>query len=288
MEVVSTAQSFLSGSYNGTSFNTLQTCFAGEVDTVADMANGALDATIQATQSAPWQAFSGATLVFSLALMFLGFYLVRAVNFFGGVYIGSTLSLFVLSLFAVGTPLMNDCNVMLSIVSASALLLAIICVIKRKSMYVLLGLIAGEIVGKFFFHLLLERSGYGTNTLYVSIGFFAVVGAYAVVGIGDLAWMICTALMGAYFTTTSLVELVLIPYLPDGKEYATFLAYRPSPVQVASSPSGEVTNVVSSKYLWAPFGAMVLLTLIGLLTQLACYNNMMRNRKRHEVPLVAP
>ena len=43
-----------------------------------------------------------------------------------------------------------------------------------------------------------------------------------------------------------------------------------------------------SKYLWAPFGAMMLLTLIGLLTQLACYNQMMRKRKRYEVPLVAP
>ena len=70
---------------------------------------------------------------------------------------------------------MEDCTVMLSVVAACSLLLAIICVVKRKSMYLLLGLIAGEIVGKFFYHLLLEHSGYGSNSLYVSIGFFASV-----------------------------------------------------------------------------------------------------------------
>ena len=70
---------------------------------------------------------------------------------------------------------MEDCTVMLSVVAACSLLLAIICVVKRKSMYLLLGLIAGEIVGKFFYHLLLEHSGYGSNSLYVSIGFFAIV-----------------------------------------------------------------------------------------------------------------
>ena len=61
---------------------------------------------------------------------------------------------------------MEDCTVMLSVVAACSLLLAIICVVKRKSMYLLLGLIAGEIVGKFFYHLLLEHSGYGSSSLY--------------------------------------------------------------------------------------------------------------------------
>ena len=37
---------------------------------------------------------------------------------------------------------MEDCTVMLSVVAACSLLLAIICVVKRKSMYLLLGLIA--------------------------------------------------------------------------------------------------------------------------------------------------
>ena len=111
-------------------------------------------------------------------------------------------------------------------------------------------------------------------------------GAWAVKEIGDLAWMICTALMGAYFAMTSIVELVLIPYLST--DYAAFLTYRPSPIEVVNNVQAKATDVVSSQYLWAPFGGMVLLTLIGLLTQLACYNKMMRNRKRQEVPLVQP
>lgn len=209
---------------------------------------------------------------------------------------------------------------LLGTVAGSALLVAMVCVVKRKSMYVLLGLIAGEIIGKFVYQLALERSGYGTNTLYVSIGFFAVVvrapptrqpartlarcplppprawlvaqalgtralqqGAYAVKEIGDLAWMICTALMGAYFTVTSLTELVLIPYLPDGKDYAAFLSYRPSPIQMADVDV-QVSTITGSQYLWAPIGAIALLTLIGLLTQLACYNKMMRSRKTNLPP----
>ena len=102
-----TAQHFLQGSFNGTSFFKLESCFAGEVDIVSELAGGALDSTIETTQTAPWQAFSGATLVFSFLLLFLGFYLVRAVNFIGGLYLGSSLSLFLLSVFAVGTPLVR-------------------------------------------------------------------------------------------------------------------------------------------------------------------------------------
>ena len=111
-----------------------------------------------------------------------------------------------------------------------------------------------------------------------------MVGAYAVKEVGDLAWMICTALMGSYFATTALVELVVVPYVPDGYNYAAFLAYRPSPN--VSGLHKDVQNFAMSKYLWAPLGAMLLLTLIGLLTQLACYNQMMRKRKRAEVSLI--
>jgi hypothetical protein len=281
---------FVHGSFNVSSVHILESCFASEVALVQTMADGALDTTVQTAESTPWQVFSGVTLACALGLLFLGWYLVRAVNFFGGLYIGASLSLFVLSLAATGTPLAANCIAMLSIVSGSALLIAIICVVKRKSMYLLLGLIAGEIIGKFVYHLALEHSeffDFGTNTLYVSVGFFAVLGAYAVKEIGDLAWMICTALMGAYFATTALVELVVVPFVPDGASYGAFLAYRPTPTTSAAGGAA-VDDVLHSKYLWAPFGAMMLLTLIGLLTQLACYNQMMRKRKRYEVPLVAP
>ena len=42
----------------------------------------------------------------------------------------------------------------------------------------------------------------------------------------------------------------------------------------------DVQNFAMSKYLWLPFGVMLLLTLIGLLIQLFCYNRMMQKRKR--------
>eukprot|EP00320_Phaeocystis_rex_P003349 CAMPEP_0119057876 /NCGR_PEP_ID=MMETSP1178-20130426/2266_1 /TAXON_ID=33656 /ORGANISM="unid sp, Strain CCMP2000" /LENGTH=283 /DNA_ID=CAMNT_0007038743 /DNA_START=53 /DNA_END=904 /DNA_ORIENTATION=- len=274
---------FLYGSFNRTSFHLLEACFAGEVTIVQSLTDGALTQTLEAAQSVPWQAFSGLTLVLAVLLMFLGWYLVRAVNFCGGLYIGASVSVFLLS-FAAGTPLMHNCHAMISVVVGSALLVAIICIIYRKSMYLVLGMISGEIIGKFFYHLTWESYGFGSNTLYMSIGFFAILGAYAVKEVGDLAWMICTALMGAYFATTALVELVVVRYVPDGYNYAAFLAYRPSPD--LSGLHKDVQNFVVSKYLWAPLGTMLLLTLIGLLTQLACYNQMMRKRKRAEVSLI--
>mmetsp|Transcript_24294 Transcript_24294/g.58153 ORF Transcript_24294/g.58153 Transcript_24294/m.58153 type:complete len:281 (-) Transcript_24294:379-1221(-) len=278
-----TADAWIHQSFNRTAVHVLETCFAGEVTIVQSMTNGALTQGLEAANSMPWQAFSGVTLAVAMLLMFLGWYLVRAVNLFGGLYIGASVSMFLLT-FSAGTPLMGDCVAMISVVTVSSLLSAIICLVYRKSMYLVLGMIAGEIVGKFVYHLCLESAGLGSNTLYITIGFFAMVGAYAVKEVGDLAWMICTALMGSYFATTALVELVVVPYVPDGYNYAAFLAYRPSPN--VSGLHKDVQNFAMSKYLWAPLGAMLLLTLIGLLTQLACYNQMMRKRKRAEVPLV--
>lgn len=278
-----TADAWIHQSFNRTAVHVLETCFAGEVTIVQSMTNGALTQGLEAANSMPWQAFSGVTLAVAMLLMFLGWYLVRAVNLFGGLYIGASVSMFLLT-FSAGTPLMGDCVAMISVVTISSLLSAIICLVYRKSMYLVLGMIAGEIVGKFVYHLCLESAGLGSNTLYITIGFFAMVGAYAVKEVGDLAWMICTALMGSYFATTALVELVVVPYVPDGYNYAAFLAYRPSPN--VSGLHKDVQNFAMSKYLWAPLGAMLLLTLIGLLTQLACYNQMMRKRKRAEVPLV--
>jgi hypothetical protein len=276
-------QAFVYGSFNRTSFHILETCFAGEVTIVQSLSDGALTQTLEAAHSLPWQAFSGLTLACAVLLMFLGWYLVRAVNFFGGLYIGASVSVFLMT-FATGTPLMQNCHAMISVVMGSALLVAIGCLVYRKSMYLVLGMIAGEIVGKFVYHLTLESAGLGSNTLYVSIGFFAMLGAYAVKEIGDLAWMVCTALMGAYFATTALVELVIVRYVPGGYNYAAFLAYRPSPN--VSGLHKDVQNFAMSKYLWAPLGTMLLFTLIGLLTQLACYNQMMRKRKRAEVSLI--
>jgi hypothetical protein len=277
-----TADAWIHGNFNRSAVHILEICFAGEVTIVQSMTNGALTQGLEAANSMPWQAFSGVTLAIAMLLMFLGWYLVRAVNLFGGLYIGASVSVFLLT-FSAGTPLMGDCVAMISVVTVSSLLGAIICLVYRKSMYLVLGMIAGEIVGKFFYHLCLESAGLGSNTLYITIGFFAMVGAYAVKEVGDLAWMICTALMGSYFATTALVELVVVPYVPDGYNYAAFLAYRPSPN--VSGLHKDVQNFAMSKYLWAPLGAMLLLTLISLLTQLACYNQMMRKRKRAEVPL---
>ena len=202
-----TADAWIHQSFNRTAVHVLETCFAGEVTIVQSMTNGALTQGLEAASSMPWQAFSGVTLAVAMLLMFLGWYLVRAVNLFGGLYIGASVSMFLLT-FSAGTPLMGDCVAMISVVTVSSLLSAIICLVYRKSMYLVLGMIAGEIVGKFVYHLCLESAGLGSNTLYITIGFFAMVGAYAVKEVGDLAWMICTALMGSYFATTALVELV--------------------------------------------------------------------------------
>ena len=275
--LIHTADAWLHGDFDRSAVHVLETCFAGEVTMVQSMTNGVLTEGIQAAQSVPWQAFSVLTLVISMLLMFMGWqlgYLVRAV---GGLYIGASVSVFLLT-FDAWDLIMGDCLMMLVFVTVCSLLSAIICWRFRKSMYIVLGMIAGEIVGKFVYHLCLEANDFGSNTLYISIGFFAAVGAYLCAMVGDLAWMICTALMGSYFATTALVELVVVPYVPDGYNYAAFLAYRPSPNM--SGLHKDVQNFAMSKYLWAPLGVMLLLTLVGLLVQLACYNLWKHKRKR--------
>ena len=227
-EVMETAEAWIHGNFNRTAVHILETCFAGEVTVVQSMTNGALTQGLEAANSMPWQAFSGLTLAVAMLLMFLGWYLVRAVNLFGGLYIGASVSMFLLT-FSAGTPLMGNCSAMISVVTVSSLLCAIICLVYRKSMYLVLGMIAGEIVGKFVYHLCLESAGLGSNTLYITVGFFAMVGAYAVKEVGDLAWMICTALMGAYFATTALVELV-----PSHLLASLLLAAHPSPPHPSS------------------------------------------------------
>ena len=72
---------FVHGSFNVSSVHILESCFASEVALVQTMANGALDTTVQTAESTPWQVFSGVTLACALGL---GWYLVRAVNLFGG------------------------------------------------------------------------------------------------------------------------------------------------------------------------------------------------------------
>ena len=276
-EVIDTADALIHGDFDRSAVHSLETCFAGEVTMVQSMTNGVLTEGIQAAQSVPWQAFSALTLLISMLLMVMGWKLTFLVRAIGGLYIGASVSVFLLT-FVAGTPIMGDCLMMLVFVTVCSLLSAIICWRFRKSMYIVLGMIAGEIVGKFVYHLCLEANDFGSNTLYISIGFFAAVGAYFVAMVGDLAWMICTALMGSYFATTALVELVVVPYVPDGYNYAAFLAYRPSPNM--SGLHKDVHNFAMSKYLWLPLGAMLLLTLVGLLVQLACYNQMMQKRKR--------
>ena len=168
-EVMDAADALMHNDFNRSAVHLLETCFAGEVTIVQSITNGALTQGLEAAQSVPWQAFSGLTLAISMLLMFLGWYLVRAVNLFGGLYIGASVSVFLLT-FSAGTPLMGDCLAMISVVTVSSLLCAIICLVYRKSMYLVLGMIAGEIVGKFVYHLCLETNGLGSNTLFVGPG----------------------------------------------------------------------------------------------------------------------
>ena len=222
-EVIDTADALIHGDFDRSAVHSLETCFAGEVTMVQSMTNGVLTEGIQAAQSVPWQAFSALTLLISMLLMVMGWKLTFLVRALGGLYIGASVSVFLLT-FDAWDLIMGDCLMMLVFVTVCSLLSAIICWRFRKSMYIVLGMIAGEIVGKFVYHLCLEANDFGSNTLYISIGFFAAVGAYFVAMVGDLAWMICTALMGSYFATTALVELVVVPYVPDGYNYAAFLA----------------------------------------------------------------
>lgn len=120
----------------------------------------------------PPQIFYFLTMLIGLVLMFVGFALIRPINFVVGVYIGLTTSILLLTLFA---PESTSCTVVFVLPIFFALLLGSLFACKRGSMFAVMGLILGEIAGRLCFNLMLLVVDAPDYMAFTFIGFFAVL-----------------------------------------------------------------------------------------------------------------
>ena len=145
-------------------------------------------------------------LLFCFVICFSGFRFVRMVNLCVGFWLGGCLALFFLELVAPQIA-QETCYLVVPLVLTAAMLMSILCAVKRQSLYFVLGAIAAQFFGAASYNILV-MAGYGRTAQGTTINeaargctsFFAVLGATLVYFYADVAWNAATALIGAYGT----------------------------------------------------------------------------------------
>lgn len=265
------------------SFAKLMDCTGHAQANVLDVSRVALNATMEmlghAEADPDEQSYQvqlvteAALLLFCFVICFFGFRFVRMVNLCVGFYLGGCLALFFLELSAPQIA-QERCFFVVPLVAAIALLVAVLCAMKRHSLYFVLGAIAAQFFGKVSFDLLI-MAGYGSTadgtttneearTNLAARGctsFFAVLGATLVYFYADVAWNAATALIGAYGTTFFTIKLVLIPQVDP--KFIAFSDFRPESLGLRPTEH-------DIHYVYLPFVSALLLAIVGFVTQRAC------------------
>ena len=212
-----------------------------------------------------------------------GSVLVRPANLTAGCYLGGWLAIVALNNFAPGE---HECLFVVPVVFAGGLLTGLFCAFYRKSMYGVLGLLSGGIVGRYVYFAIVERatSSLGVNSMWMCMGFFGAFFMLVCLYVGDFSWMIATALLGAYLAMTSLAEVVLIPYAPNGEEYRAFLTLTRDAVHRRDTEGIFQGLVADSPYLLGPLAGMVGLAFAGVLVQLFLFNKAAATKTRPKDP----
>jgi len=214
-----------------------------------------------AAESWPSQIMSVVFLVLGVVLLLFGYKLVRPVNFLAGGYLGGTLSLLLLTIFA---PTLANCGAIVGVATASGLLLAVLCSLKRETVLVVLGLVAGEIVGDVAYKTFLLPLGAPEYVAFFCIGFFAVLLGVVVGNLGDFAVKVVCAFFGAYLALTSSLKLVA-PLVPGGSALLAFNAFKPTLSNALAKPT--VDSLIGSPFVYGPALALVVLTAVGTFVQ---------------------
>lgn len=205
----------------------------------------------------------GLVLAAGIFLLFFGHSIVRSVNFFAGAYLAAIFALVAMHLLMPGA----SCALVMALPLAAALVFGLLCASLRKSMYVALGLIAGDLVGSYLYEIALGSTDLGARPRFFTMGFFSFGGAIAAWYVGEWAWVVSTALIGAYLSVTSFIQLVLIPALPNGELFARFVNYRSALASLATDWEDDLTALSTSPYMWGPCAAVGLLGLAGICVQ---------------------
>lgn len=261
---LATANAFVSGSFDKytqciVNYELLQTVSG----TVTEFTSPATSTIMSTAASLPAQVLSTTMLLVGVALLVWGFRLLRPVNLLAGAYLGGTVALLMLNIFAGG---LDSCPAIVSIATASGLLLGVLCALKRSSVLVVLGLVAGEIVGDLFYKTFLAA----VSPEYVAfgcIGFFAVLLGVLAGHMGDLAFEAGSAFFGAYLVVSNALRLAM-PFVPNGVEFEGFLAFRPDVTQSIARAAEYQDTVFGSAYVYGPVLILLILTVGGTLLQI--------------------
>jgi len=257
---LATSASFVTGSVDRFS-----QCIAslGPVSTASSIVNekARVVAGVVTSVVAEWpaQIFSGLLLALGLVLLVCGYKLVRPLNFVAGSYLGATLSLLLLNIFA---PTLESCPAIVAVALASGLLLGVLCALKRSSVLAVLGLVAGEIAGDVVYKSFLMPLGAPEYAAFFCIGFFAVLLAVVVAQVGDFAVKVVSAFVGSYLFVVNALNLTA-PYVPPPYDSGllAFSAFKPE-LSLALSKT-TVDELLGSPYIYGPTIALVLLTMLG-------------------------
>jgi len=172
-----------------------------------------LQASLVASMASwPPQLFGMLWLLVGAALLFVGFALIRPINFVTGTYISSSIVILLLTLFAPST---TTCGTIVWMPVVVGLSFGALCAWKRGSMFAVIGLIVGEIVGRLFYNLTLGAWGAPDYLAYSCIGFFSVVFSCMLFYVGDFTWTVACAVGGAFLVIQSLITLVVLPISPE-------------------------------------------------------------------------
>jgi len=254
------ANTFIAGSY--TKYSTCISSYevmATASNVITTQAGSISAVAAQQIGSVPEQVISGLTLVVGIILMFLGYKLVRPVNFAAGAYLGYTASLILITIFL---PSLSSCPAILATGTVSGLLVGLLCAMKRASVLAVLGVVAGEMIGDLFYKTFLAQI-LPEYVAFGCIGFFAVLLAVLSAYAGDFAFQAFCGFFGSYLVVVNVIKLVLVPYAPNGQSYLAFLSFKPELTQILVSGQA----VAGSPYVLGPVVAVALLTTIGTYAQ---------------------
>ena len=105
-------------------------------------------------------------------LLSVGFMLIRPINFAVGCYLGGSITLLLITLFA---PVTTGCGIIVWFPVFAALGVGGLCAWKRGSMFAIIGLIIGEIAGRLVYNLTMRPLGLPEYLAFSCISFFSVV-----------------------------------------------------------------------------------------------------------------
>ena len=214
---------------------------------------------VSTAQSLPAQIMSAAAVLVGVLLLVYGYRLVRPVNFVAGAYLGSVGSLVLLNIFA---PALASCPAIVSVATTCGLALGAACSLKREAVLVVLGVVAGDIIGDLFYKTFLATA-FPEYVAFGCIGFFAVLLGVAAANFGDSAFQLGCAFFGSYLAISGVIKLVLVPYVPGGVEFEGFLAFQPDVSQVIALGDRYRNTLLGSPYIYGPTLALLALTAFG-------------------------